>query len=111
MPWTDQARWYDARLAQNRKPAHYRCPICGNQLPALSQHMLIFPEGDHGRRRHAHTQCVLKARGAGRLPTRSEWLKSQRRPRDQGRPGRRLSARRILLALRPRLRRSRPSDS
>jgi hypothetical protein len=108
MPWTDQAQWYDARRAQNRKPAHYRCPLCGRQLPALSDHMLLFPEGDHSRRRHAHTQCVVNARGQGRLLTRSEWLKRQPA---QERPGRQLSAKRILWALRPRLRRSRPSDS
>jgi hypothetical protein len=41
-------------------------------LPALSEHMLLFPEGDHSRRRHAHTACVLQARRQGRLPTRDE---------------------------------------
>jgi hypothetical protein len=39
--------------------------------------MLMVPEGDSSRRRHAHTQCVLAARRAGRLPTREEWLRSQ----------------------------------
>jgi hypothetical protein len=34
--------------------------------------MLMFPEGDHERRRHAHTACVMAARRAGRLPTREE---------------------------------------
>jgi len=42
--------------------------------------MLIVPEGDSGRRRHAHTECVLAARRGGRLPTREEWLKTQPRP-------------------------------
>jgi hypothetical protein len=42
--------------------------------------MLLFPEGDRGRRRHAHTECVMSARQAGRLPTREEWLKTQPRP-------------------------------
>jgi hypothetical protein len=42
--------------------------------------MLIVPEGDTSRRRHAHTDCVLAARKAGRLPTRSEWLRSQPSP-------------------------------
>ena len=110
MPWTDEAHWYEWRAAQNRKPAQYRCPLCGKQLPALSDHMLLFPEGDHSRRRHAHTACAVKARNQGRLPTRSEWQKSQPRV-VQERPARRLSAKRILWALRPRLRRSRPSDS
>jgi hypothetical protein len=52
--------------------------------------MLLFPEGDRGRRRHAHTECVMSARQAGRLPTREEWLKTQ--PREPG-VFRRLAAR------------------
>jgi hypothetical protein len=79
MSSTGQPRWWTMRRAQNRKPATYRCPLCGNHLPALSEHMLISPEGDTSRRRHAHTDCVLKARKAGRLPTRDEWLKTQPR--------------------------------
>ena len=39
--------------------------------------MLLFPEGDHGRRRHAHAQCVIQARRAGRLPSREEWERAQ----------------------------------
>jgi hypothetical protein len=70
-------RWWNIRRAQNRKPATYRCPLCGKYLPALSEHMLITPEGDASRRRHAHTECVLRARRQGRLPTRDEWLKAQ----------------------------------
>ena len=31
-----QPRWWSIRPAQNRKPATYRCPLCGNHLPALS---------------------------------------------------------------------------
>jgi hypothetical protein len=73
-----RAQWWDIRRAQNRKPASYRCPLCGRHLPALSEHMLMFPEGDHSRRRHAHSGCVLAARRAGRLPTRAEWAASQR---------------------------------
>ena len=49
-----RARWYEIRPAANRKPATYRCPLCGGHLPALSEHMLITPEGDSSRRRHAH---------------------------------------------------------
>jgi hypothetical protein len=76
-----QAAWWSVRRAQNRKPATYRCPLCGGFLPALSEHVLIAPEGDASRRRHAHTKCVLEARKAGRLPTRDEWAKDQpRRP-------------------------------
>jgi hypothetical protein len=73
-------RWWYVRRAQNLKPATYRCPLCGRHLPALSEHVLIVPEGDAKRRRHAHTECVLKARQAGRLPTRDEWLRTQPRP-------------------------------
>lgn len=39
--------------------------------------MLLFPEGDHSRRRHAHLACVMQARQQGRLPTRDEWAKRQ----------------------------------
>jgi hypothetical protein len=75
----EPARWYAVRRAQNRKPATYRCPFCGRHLPALAEHMLVSPEGDSSRRRHAHTECVLAARQAGRLPTRDEWLGTQPR--------------------------------
>jgi hypothetical protein len=75
------AAWWTVRRAHNRKPATYRCPFCGGHLPALSEHMLIAPEGDTSRRRHAHTECVLSARQAGRLPLREDWLRTQpRRP-------------------------------
>jgi hypothetical protein len=77
-----EARWWTIRRAQNRKPATYRCPFCGGFLPALSEHVLIAPEGDTTHRRHAHTKCALAARNAGRLPTRDEWRASQpREPR------------------------------
>lgn len=66
------ARWYAVRPAANRKPATYRCPLCGGHLPALSPHMLVLPEGDPSRRRHAHRECVLEARRAGRLPLRED---------------------------------------
>ncbi|HEY1521769.1 MAG TPA: hypothetical protein VGF70_02055 [Solirubrobacteraceae bacterium] len=75
-----EARWWSVRRAQNRKPATYTCPLCGRYLPALSEHMLIAPEGDSSRRRHAHSACVLRARRQGRLVTREEWLKTQPRP-------------------------------
>jgi hypothetical protein len=67
------------RPAQNLKPATYRCPFCSGHLPALSEHMLLIPEGDSSRRRHAHTACVLVERKAGRLPTREEWERTQPR--------------------------------
>ena len=68
------------RRAQNLKPATYRCPLCGKHLPALSEHMLLYPEGHSEGRRHAHSECVLAARKAGRLPTRDEWQRTQPRP-------------------------------
>ena len=77
-----EPRWWTIRPAQNRKPATYRCPFCRRHLPALSEHVLIMPEGD-SRRRHAHTACAVAARKAGRLPARDEWLKTQ--PREPGR--------------------------
>ena len=47
---------------------------------ALSEHVLLIPEGDSSRRRHAHSACVLRARRQGRLATREEWLRTQPRP-------------------------------
>jgi hypothetical protein len=67
-----RARWYMIRPAANRKPATYRCPLCGGLLPSLGEHMLVTPEGDSSRRRHAHSACVMAARERGRLPLREE---------------------------------------
>jgi hypothetical protein len=75
-----EPRWWTIRAAQNRKPATYRCPFCHRYLPALSEHVLVMPEGDPQRRRHAHTACALAERKAGRLPDRQEWLSTQPRP-------------------------------
>lgn len=75
----DKARWWAIRPAQNMKPATYRCPLCGYHLHAMTSHMLIAPEGDARRRRHAHTECVQAAREAGRLPLLDEWRKTQPR--------------------------------
>jgi hypothetical protein len=41
--------------------------------------MLIAPEGDTRRRRHAHTRCVMAARERGELSLRDEWLATQPR--------------------------------
>jgi hypothetical protein len=60
------------RPAQSRRPATYRCPFCGERLHAMSAHVLIAPEGDVDRRRHAHLECVRRERAAGRLPTQDE---------------------------------------
>jgi hypothetical protein len=66
------ARWYAVRPARSTKAATYRCPLCGERFPAPAEHLLVLPEGDPGRRRHAHTACVQRARGAGRLPLRED---------------------------------------
>jgi len=68
----DAPRWWTIRPAQSLKPATYRCPFCDELLPALSEHVLVMPEGDARRRRHAHTACALAERKAGRLPARDE---------------------------------------
>lgn len=73
------APWWTVRPAGSTKPATYRCPLCGGHLPALSEHMLIAPEGDTRRRRHAHTACVVAARRRGQLVLRDEWDRA--RPR------------------------------
>jgi hypothetical protein len=67
-----RARWYAVRPASNTKPATYTCPLCGKRLPALTAHMLVVPEGDSARRRHAHSACVMAARKSGRLPLRED---------------------------------------
>ena len=77
-----EPRWWAIRPAQNLKPATYRCPLCGGNLPSLSEHVLLAPEGDTSRRRHAHTSCAVAARKAGRLPTKDEWRATQ--PREPG---------------------------
>jgi len=86
------ARWWTLRSAQNLKPASYVCPLCDGMLHATSDHVLIAPEGDVSKRRHAHTECVLEARRQGKLPTQDEWAtraggrkQPQARPRNRGR--------------------------
>ena len=78
--------WWEVRHAQNLKPTTYICPLCDQQLHATSEHMLLLPEGDPSRRRHAHTECVANARRARKLPTREEWRKT--RPISPGRGSR-----------------------
>ena len=67
------------RRAQSLKPATYRCPLCGYRLHAMTAHVLLAPEGDTSRRRHAHAECVEAARRDGRLPSYDEWRRA--RPR------------------------------
>jgi hypothetical protein len=70
-------RWWEVRPAQNLKPTTYICPLCDLQLQAMSEHVLLLPEGDPSRRRHAHADCVARARKARRLLTQDEWRKSR----------------------------------
>ena len=74
-------QWWNMRRAQSLRPATYRCPLCGGVLHAMTEHVLLVPEGDVDRRRHAHTECVRAARARGALPTLDEWRATQpRRP-------------------------------
>jgi len=72
------ARWWSMRRAHSNKPATYTCPICGRYLTAMSEHVLIAPEGDMERRRHAHLECV----GRAQLPSYDDWRRTQ--PRSPG---------------------------
>jgi hypothetical protein len=75
----DEPRWWTVRAVSSLKPSTYRCAFCERQLHAMSEHLLIAPEGDTSRRRHAHTDCVAAERRAGRLPSREEWRATQPR--------------------------------
>lgn len=75
---TDAARWWTMRRAQSMKPATYTCPLCGQRLHAMSEHVLIAPEGDMDQRRHAHLDCVRRAG----LPSYDDWRRTQ--PREPG---------------------------
>ena len=78
-----ETRWWVMRRAQSFKPVSYTCPLCSLQLHAMTDHVLLAPEGDSERRRHAHAACVRAARAEGRLPSRAEWEVLQ--PRTPGR--------------------------
>ena len=41
------------------------------------EHVLVLPEGDTRRRRHAHTECALAEKRAGRMPSYEQWLATQ----------------------------------
>jgi hypothetical protein len=78
MPRLEQADWWSVRRVSSGKPATYRCPLCGYRLHAMSDHVLIAPEGDMSRRRHAHAECVA----AAKLTSYADWRRS--RPRGPG---------------------------
>lgn len=75
---TEPQWWELRRRVSSSRPATYRCPFCNRLLHAMSDHVLIAPEGDSSRRRHAHTDCVARAREAGRLLTYDDWRRQQR---------------------------------
>jgi len=45
----------------------------------MSEHVVIAPENDAERRRHAHTECVARARKAGTFKTYDDWRATQPR--------------------------------
>jgi hypothetical protein len=45
----------------------------------MSAHVLIAPEGDSNHRRHAHAECVARARDAGTFITYDDWRAAQPR--------------------------------
>jgi hypothetical protein len=47
----------------------------------MSDHVVIAPENDAARRRHAHTECVLAARQAGTFKTYDDWREQHRHHR------------------------------
>ncbi|WGL51640.1 hypothetical protein P5P86_16970 [Nocardioides sp. BP30] len=79
----EPARWWEIRPAQSRQPKTYTCPICHGLFLAMVPNVLLSPEGDRERRRHAHPECVARERRAGRLLTRSEWERLNRPPREE----------------------------
>ena len=82
---TEPQWWEVRRRVSSSRPATYRCPFCNRLLHAMSGHVLIAPEGDSNRRRHAHAACVARAREAGRFLTYDDWRSTQTEE-----PGRRL---------------------
>jgi len=62
---TEPQWWELRRRVASSSPRTYRCPFCNRLLHAMSDHVLIAPEGDVNRRRHAHVQCVQAARLPG----------------------------------------------
>jgi hypothetical protein len=69
----EEADWWAVRPAQSNRAATYRCPFCEELLHAMSDHVVIAPEGNVDRRRHAHMECVVAARRAGRFSTYDDW--------------------------------------
>lgn len=71
------ARWWEMRAAQSLQAKTYVCPFCDGLLHATSEHALVAPEGDVSKRRHAHMECVVAERKAGRLKTYDEFKRGR----------------------------------
>jgi hypothetical protein len=69
---TAEPRWWAFRPARSLRPATYTCPFCGEAVLAMSEHLVIAPEGDASRRRHAHVECVQRARAEDRFPLKDD---------------------------------------
>ncbi len=83
----DDARWWEMRAAASGAARSYTCPFCGERLHAGMEHVLLKPEGDSSRRRHAHVTCFAEARRDGRLPTVDEWRRATREADEQRQRG------------------------
>jgi hypothetical protein len=68
-----EAQWWAVRPARSNRAATYRCPFCDELLHAMSDHVVIAPEGNVERRRHAHMECVVAAHRAGTFRTYDDW--------------------------------------
>jgi hypothetical protein len=79
----EEARWWAVRRAHSQKPATYRCPFCDRLLHAMSEHVVVAPEGDASRRRHAHAECVAAAHRAGTFKTYDDWRAGRPRLRSR----------------------------
>ena len=57
----------------------YLCPDCGNGIGERETHVVAWPDGHEGDRRHWHRHCWrLYARGGGGAPGRRRRRKPQR---------------------------------
>jgi hypothetical protein len=80
------AEWWDVRMARNPSGAIYTCPLCDGPVHSATEHMLVTPEGNSERRRHAHMDCVREAISTDRLTVRTQpedqrpkWFRRARR--------------------------------
>src|SRR5688500_12581771 len=63
----EEASWWAVRRAQSERPATYRCSFCDELLHAMNEHLVIAPEGNADRRRHAHTPSACSRHGRPEL--------------------------------------------